>query len=148
MDIRKLYRKIATEDKAGLYITVIFHLTVIIVLLVSQLTNIAIRDNAFLMDFSKQEEAERTAEEEAFKEEISRRLDRLLGDIPVTETETEVKNLAVDASEALRDDRETNTDDLYRDAARLAEKLSGTDHRDRFAGLPRSVRIRSWRHPP
>ena len=64
-------------------------------------------------------------EEEAFKEEISRKLDRLLGDIPVTETETEVKNLAVDASEALRDDRETDTDDLYRDAARLAEKLSG-----------------------
>ena len=143
MDIRKLYRKIATEDKAGLYITVIFHLTVIIVLLVSQLTNIAIRDNAFLMDFSKQEEAERTAEEEAFKEEISRRLDRLLGDIPVTETETDVKNLAVDASEALRDDRETDTDDLYRDAARLAEKLSGNksalteDARDETVDLSR-----------
>ena len=48
-----------TEDKAGLYITIIFHLVVIIVLLASQLDSALKKEESFVLDFSKQEEVER-----------------------------------------------------------------------------------------
>ena len=43
------------EDRAGLYITVIFHLLVIIVLLASQISSALRKGESFLIDFSKQE---------------------------------------------------------------------------------------------
>ena len=67
-----------TEDKAGLYITIIFHLVVIIVLLASQLDSALKKEESFVLDFSKQEEVERLKKEVAFKEDISKRLDQLI----------------------------------------------------------------------
>ena len=124
MDWRKIYRRLSASDKAGLYVTVIFHLTVIIVLAISRLTTIAITDNAFLMDFSREEEKERLEEEQAFREEISRRLDSLLGYSVPARPEEEVRNIAVDASEPLKDDRGTDAEALRRDAENLRQKLS------------------------
>ena len=66
------------EDKAGLYITIIFHLVVIIVLLAYQIDSSLKKEESFVLDFSKQEEIEKREKEEAFKEEISRRLDDLI----------------------------------------------------------------------
>jgi hypothetical protein len=40
------------EDKAGLYITVIFHLTVIIILLLAGISRELSREQSFVMDFS------------------------------------------------------------------------------------------------
>ena len=85
MDIRKtisnLRRRLAislkrwkSEDKAGLYITVIFHLTVIIVLLAYGIDSTIKREESFVLDFSKQEEIERVMKEKVFKEDISRKL--------------------------------------------------------------------------
>ena len=71
-------RRMNSEDKAGLYITVIFHLTVIIVLLAVQIGSQLKGDTSFLMDFSRQEETERLEKEADFKESISRRLDELI----------------------------------------------------------------------
>ena len=62
-EIRRRYRLISSEDKAGLYITVIIHLTVIIVLTISQIGSELGKINSFVMDFSAQE-----AEEEKIKE--------------------------------------------------------------------------------
>ncbi|MDE7126309.1 MAG: hypothetical protein K2O58_00210, partial [Bacteroidales bacterium] len=56
----------------------IFHLTVIIVLLIVQIGAVSQKENSFVLDFSRQEERERLAEEEAFKENISRHIDELL----------------------------------------------------------------------
>lgn len=127
MDIRNFFRKFPDDDKAGIYITVIFHLTVIIVLLIIQLSSFAVREDSFLIDFTKQEEKEKLQEETEFKEEISRKLDDLLANvnIPVQNTEN-IRNLAVDASsDVLKDDRGTDARELYDDAARLAKELSG-----------------------
>ena len=44
-----------SEDRAGLYITVIFHLLVIIVLLICQISAALKRENSFVLDFSKVE---------------------------------------------------------------------------------------------
>ena len=114
--------KLRKENKAGLYITVIFHLTVIIVLLAVGIDNSLKPETSFVMDFSKQEEIERQQREEIFKEDISRKLDdmiRAAQDAP----QSQVRNIAVDAGSTLKDDRGTDADQLYKDAARLAQEL-------------------------
>ena len=71
-------KRLSSEDKAGLYVTVIFHLTVIIILLASQIDNQLRKEESFVLDFSKQEEIEQRLKEEAFKEDISKRIDELI----------------------------------------------------------------------
>ena len=110
-----------TEDKAGLYITVIFHLTVIIVLLVYGIDSTIRKEESFVLDFSKQEEIERVMKEKAFKEDISRKLDRLIG---MSQSSSEpIRNIAVDAGSKLKDDRGTDAEELYREVERLAREL-------------------------
>ena len=55
------------EDRAGLYLTVIFHLTVIIVLLLYSIDTTLRREESFVLDFSKQEEIENKEKEDIFK---------------------------------------------------------------------------------
>ena len=125
------------EDKAGLYITVIFHLTVIIVLLVYGLDSTLKREESFVLDFSKQEEIERVMKEKAFKEDVSKRLDRL---IEMSRTSSEpIRNIAVDAGSKLKDDRGTDAEELYKEAERLAQELKNgqlEDAREETVELP------------
>ena len=110
------------EDRAGLYITVIFHLTVIIVLLLYQIDSTVRREESFVLDFSKQEEIERRQREEIFKEDISKRLDELIA--AAQNSSAPIRNIATDASRAqLRDDRGTDAEELYKEAERLAQDL-------------------------
>lgn len=109
------------EDKAGLYITIIFHLMVIIVLLVYQIDSALKREESFVLDFSRQEEVERKQKEAAFKEDISKRIDEL---IAASRSSSEpIRNIAVDAGSQLKDDRNTDAEQLYKDAERLAQDL-------------------------
>lgn len=117
--------KLSGEDKAGLYITVIVHLTVIIILLLSQIGAILQRENTFVLDFSRQEEEERLAEierqqqeEEAFGDEISRRIESLISG----NSGASFRNVATDRGQ-LKDDRGTDAAQLYEDAQRLAQEL-------------------------
>ena len=110
------------DDRAGLYITVIFHLTVIIVLLLYQIDSTIRREESFVLDFSKQEEIERRQREEVFKEDISKRLDELIA--AAQSSNAPIRNIATDASRAqLKDDRGTDAEQLYKDAERLAQDL-------------------------
>ena len=108
-----------SEDRAGLYITVMFHLVIIIILLACQIGAALRRDNTFVLDFSKQEEVEKQKAEENFKEEVSDRLDQLLA----AASGVPIRNIAVDRSSVLKDDRNTNAEQLYKDAERLAQEL-------------------------
>ena len=109
-------------DRAGLYITVIFHLTVIIVLLIYQIDSTIRREESFVLDFSKQEEIERKVKEEIFKDNISRKLDEMIA--AASRSTDNIRNIAVDASRTpLKDDRGTDAEQLYKDAARLAADL-------------------------
>ena len=47
------------ENKAGLYLTIIFHLVVVIVLLVYQIDSRIKAESSFVLDFTKQEEIEK-----------------------------------------------------------------------------------------
>ncbi len=107
------------EDKAGLYITVIFHLVVLIILLATQLGFSLAKENSFVLDFTKQEQVEKVKKEEVFKEDITKRVEQMLaaaGNIPI-------RNVAVDRG-ALKDDRGTNAEELYKDAERLQQELN------------------------
>ena len=109
------------DDKAGLYLTIIFHLVVIIVLLAYHIDTAVRREESFVLDFSKQEEIEQKKKEEVFKEDISRRIDEMLAAAQVSRAE--IKNIAVDAGAHLKDDRNTDAEQLYKDAQRLAQEL-------------------------
>ena len=110
------------DNRAGLYVTVIFHLTVIIVLLLYQIDSTIRREESFVLDFSKQEEIEQRQREEVFKEDISKKLDELIA--AAQSSSAPVRNIATDASRAqLKDDRGTDAEQLYRDAERLAQDL-------------------------
>lgn len=112
--------KLKGENKAGIYITVIFHLTVIIVLLLIQLGSAIDKESSFVLDFTKQEELEKELQEQIFKEEISKRLDEM---IAASSSPSEIKNISVNTSSVLKDDRNTDAEKLYEDAQRLAEEL-------------------------
>ena len=114
------------EDKAGLYTTVIIHLAVLIVLLATTLGFSLQKENSFVLDFSKLEELERLQaevdrlqKEAEFQQAISEKLQRELG-----ASTGGYRNVAVDRA-ALKDDRGTDADQLYKDAERLARELQG-----------------------
>ena len=110
------------ENRAGLYLTVIFHLTVIIVLLLYSIDSTLRREESFVLDFSKQEEIQRKQKEEVMKQDISKKLEDMLA-AARQQNPREIKNIAVDAGSRLKDDRGTDADKLYKDAERLAKAL-------------------------
>ena len=115
-----IFPKLHSEDKAGLYLTVILHLLLLLVLLIWQISKEIAAENTFVMDFTRQEELERQEAEKAFKEDISERIDRML-----REQRMEVRNIAVDAGSnaPLKDDRGTDAQRLYEEAERLRKEL-------------------------
>lgn len=107
----------------------IFHLTVIVLLLIHQLDVAKQKKTDFLFDFSRQEEIERQIkeQEELLKElekqeDILKKLEeKLAANVP--STPSEVKNLAVNTGKPLKDDRGTDAEQLYKDAEKLKENL-------------------------
>lgn len=128
-----------SDDRAGLYITIIFHLMVVIVLLVCQISSALKRENTFVLDFSKQEKVEKERAERNLKEEVSERLDRMLAEA----AGVPVRNVAVDRG-ALKDDRNTNAEELYREAEKLAQDLKNGPKLDEpdedYAAVSKPVR--------
>ncbi|MBR5905562.1 MAG: TonB family protein [Bacteroidales bacterium] len=113
------------EDKAGIYTTVIIHLAVLIVLLATSLGFSLQSENSFVLDFSKMEElerlqaeVERLKQEAEFQQAIADKLEAELG------AAGGYRNVAVDRA-ALKDDRGTDAEQLYKDAERLAAELKG-----------------------
>lgn len=123
-------RRLPKEDRAGLYITVIIHLVVLIILLAAQLGTAIKKESSFVLDFTKLEELEKLQKEIDFKQAVSRRLEEMIaeaGGMPV-------RNVAVDRG-ALKDDRGTDADQLYKDAERLQKELNSGYKADDYADV-------------
>lgn len=132
----KGFKRLNKEDRAGLYLTIIVHLVVLIIFLATQLGFSLQKENSFVLDFTKQEELEKQQQEELFKDDISKRIEEMLaaseaGSIPV-------RNVAVDRS-ALKDDRGTDAEELYKEAERLADELKNGFEVNREAEVPIAV---------
>ncbi|MBR5954915.1 MAG: hypothetical protein IK022_00040 [Bacteroidales bacterium] len=111
-------KRLSGEDKAGLYITVIVHLTVIIVLLLFRIGAVMKGEQSFVIDFTREEAMEKEKAEEKFSEAISQRIDELIAG----ESGVAFRNIASDRSQ-LKDDRGTDAEELYKEAERLAKEL-------------------------
>ena len=116
--------KLTPDQKAGLYITAIVHLAVIIVLLICQIGYSVQRENTFVLDFTKQEEKEAQEQQEELHRSAMAQLENLLA----AARSQPVRNVTVNRSQ-LKDDRNTDADQLYRDAERLAQDLKDGQHR-------------------
>ena len=116
--------KLTPDQKAGLYITAIVHLAVIIVLLLCQIGYSVQRENTFVLDFTKQEEKEAQEQQEELHRSAMAQLENLLA----AARSQPVRNVTVNRSQ-LKDDRNTDADQLYRDAERLAQDLKDGQHR-------------------
>ena len=117
--------KIDNDEKAGLYLTVIFHLILLIIILAYSIHRTVSQETSFVLDFTQQEELERQREIQAFKESVSAELDELIAQ----SRQSTPRNVAVDASrsgERLRDDRSANPSEVYDEARRLQEKLDAS----------------------
>ena len=116
--------KLTPDQKAGILITAIIHLAVIIVLLVCQIGYAVQRENTFVLDFTKQEEKERVEQQEELTRSAKEQLEEMLA----AARSQPVRSVAVNRSQ-LKDDRNTDADQLYRDAERLAQDLRDGQHR-------------------
>lgn len=114
-------KKLSTADKNGIYLTLIIHLSVLIILLVTQIGFSLSKEDSFVIDFSKQEEAQQKKEAEEFKENINKRVEDLIS--AAQANGTPIRNVAVNRG-ALKDDRNTDADDLYKDAEKLQKDLN------------------------
>lgn len=112
-------KRLPREDRAGLYITVIVHLAVLIVLLAVNLGVQFSRENTFVLDFSKAEQLEKLQQRLEFEKSVNERLNEMLAG-----GNEYVHNVVVDRSE-LKDDRNSAEDarKLYEDAERLQAEL-------------------------
>ena len=117
--------RLSPDQKAGLYITAIIHVAVIIVLLLVRIGYEFQRENSFVLDFTEQEERERIQEERQLKETAAELLENL---ISASSAGVPMRSIAVDRSQ-LKDDRGTNADELYREAERLAQDLKDGQNR-------------------
>ena len=116
--------KLTPDQKAGIYITVSVHLAVIIVLLAVRIGQEIQRENSFVLDFTQQEEKERREEQARLQEMTAEKLEDLIAAAQAIP----VRNVTVDRS-ALKDDRGTNADELYKEAERLAQDLKDGQNR-------------------
>ena len=121
--MKKLFKiKFNKEDKAGLYLTISFHLIVLIIFLAYSIHSTIKQETSFVLDFTKQEELEKEQEILQFKESVSEELDALIAQ---AQSQTP-RNVAVDAGAKLKDDRSPNPSEVYDDARKLQEKLDAS----------------------
>lgn len=111
-------KRLSPETQAGIYITAIVHVAVIIILLLVQIGSQWKKENSFVLDFTKMEEQEKEEQEKAFRELTAEKLEELIAAAQAIP----IRNVAVDRS-ALKDDRGTNAEELYKEAERLAQEL-------------------------
>lgn len=79
------------------------------------------REETFVMDLSQIEAAERELQEQIFREDIGKKIDDLLA--ASRNSQIELKNITVNAGSTLKDDRNTDVEQLMKDAERLKNEL-------------------------
>ena len=134
-------------SRVGLYTTIIVHLVIILFLLSYSFNNAVSKGSVFVIDFSKdqptpeelqqleelrkqvedlkstadqmKEESEKRKEEN-FKADVAAELNKQIAEAPAA------RNVIRDANGSLKDDRHTDTRELYKDARDLQKRLDAT----------------------
>lgn len=79
------------------------------------------REETFIMDLSQIEAAERELQEQIFREDIGKKIDDLLA--ASRNSQIELKNITVNTGSTLKDDRNTDVEQLMKDAEKLKNEL-------------------------
>ena len=113
--------KLTGADKAGIYITAIIHLAVIIILLLLKIDAVNSTD-FYVLDYSEMKPPEIKKKPDQPKQvELSREeLERLIAAASQGDQEA-MKSIAVNAG--LKDDRGTNADELYKEHERILQEI-------------------------
>ncbi len=109
------------ETRTGLYLTIIVHLTALIVFLSFQISSMLRKESSFVLDFTQQEELEAEQYREQMRAELSAEIDDLISGI-----QRQSRNVAVDATrrnQNLKDDRHTDPSEVYQEAEALQKRL-------------------------
>ena len=91
--------KLSPDQKAGLLITAIVHLAVIIVFLAVQIGYQVKKENSFVLDFTQQEEKEKAEKKAALQQSALEKLEAM---IAAAQGGTPLRSIAVDREEAER----------------------------------------------
>ncbi|MCF0167286.1 MAG: hypothetical protein HUJ93_01390 [Bacteroidales bacterium] len=108
------------QSRAGLYTTLIFHFSILIVLLATSLGAAVKPETTFILDFSKQEQKEKEIEIEERKEEISKQLEELIAQ-KAAENRKEIRNVAVNTERRM--ERNFKKDAVYDEDKELQKRL-------------------------
>lgn len=112
------------ENNVGIYLTVAFHLLLLIIFLSTRISLLIKEESSFILDFTKEELIEELARLEEKRDEIGRELDQLLAD------GEPIRNIAKDLSsqkgEELKDDRYKDPSKIYDEARELQERLEAS----------------------
>ena len=113
--------RLTGADKAGIYITAIIHLAVIIILLLLKIDAVGSTD-FYVLDYSEMKPPEIKKKTDQPKPvELSREeLERLIAAASQGDQEA-MKSIAVNAG--LKDDRGTNADELYKEHERILQEI-------------------------
>lgn len=111
-------KKPSPETQAGIYVTAIVHVAVIIIFLLARIGAEWKRENSFVLDFTKMEEKEEQEARQQLQQLTAEKLEELIA----AARAVPLRNVAVDRS-SLKDDRGTNAEELYKEAERLAQEL-------------------------
>ena len=109
------------ETRTGLYLTIIVHLTALIMFLSFQISSMLRKESSFVLDFTQQEELEAEQYREQMRAELSAEIDDLISGI-----QRQSRNVAVDATrrnQNLKDDRHTDPSEVYQEAEALQKRL-------------------------
>ena len=117
-------------NKVGLYSTLIFHLSLVIILLIASIGGVMSKENTFVLDFTRQEQLEKEREVEELKQLVSEEVDNLIA-MARANPNSNVRNVAVDANERLRDDRHSNPAQVYDDARKLQQSIDAAAQRSK-----------------
>ena len=112
------------DNKAGLYLTISFHLIVLIVLLATTIYSVKQTETTYIFDFSQLEELEEQIRILELKESVSDEINQLLRQSRERSVDL-ARNVIVNESRtnALKDDRSTDPNEVYNEAQRLQERL-------------------------
>lgn len=122
-DIDRFAKSDKLSRRAGLYLTIIFHLVLVIILLIVSISTVRKGEISFVTDSEGQIAKSRQEEEERLQEEIKAIAKAQLEDQIAGRPVTTYRAVAVSRNTQLKDDRNTDANQLYKDAEDLQQRI-------------------------
>lgn len=132
-DIRRFSESDKKSRKIGLFVTIVFHLILIIVFLIISISRVVRQEISFISDqqLSEHLHQEELEKRESIKEAAQSQLEDQLAGRPVQR----YRAVAVQRNSPLKDDRNTNADKLYKDAEDLQKRIKNAAKLDNSEGV-------------